>query len=700
MTKSIYLTTTEPYVGKSLISLGITAMLLRNIPGGKIGIFRPIISDSENGARDKNTDLILSHFNLDLDYHETYAFTKKDINEMLAQGDENDIVDKIIEKYKDLEAKTDFILCIGSDFVGVDTGYEFDLNASIAHNLGTPVLILSNGANRDAETIANSAMVAVDAFLERDCQVLGVIVNRADKDNLDEITAALNKSINNADYLISVIPTNKTLGSPTVEEIKDALGAEVLYGKNQLRNKVYKYRVIAMHLENYLPYISENALLITPGDRGDVILCSLAMIRSSNYPAVAGILMTGGIPLPESLNKLLDGLSNLPPILATEADTFATANRVDAIRAYITANNQGKIGLSLRMFDKYVDIDKLRNLISTTESNGISPRMFLYSLQRQARSSKKHIVLPEGTEPRILKAIEILLFQDLVDITLLGNPNEIRKIAELENLKIDFNQVNIIEPCNSPEHEDYANTLYELRKHKGITRELAHDLMCDVSYYGTMMVYKGIADGMVSGSVHTTLHTIRPAMQFIKTKPGFSVVSSVFFMALEDRVLVYGDCAVNPDPNAQELAEIALTSAQTSRAFGIEPKVAMLSYSSGSSGKGAEVEKVREATRIVKERCPDLLVEGPIQYDAAVDPAVAKTKLPDSKVAGQATVFIFPDLNTGNNTYKAVQRETGAIAVGPVLQGLNKPVNDLSRGCTVDDIVNTVVITAIQAQME
>lgn len=700
MTKSIYLTTTEPYVGKSLISLGITAMLLRNIPGGKIGIFRPIIGNSTDGNRDKNTDLILSHFNLDLDYDETYAFTKKEINEMLAQGDENDVVDKIIEKYKTLEAKTNFILCIGSDFVGVDAGYEFDLNASIAHNLGTPVLILSNGANRDPETIANSALVAVDAFLERDCQVLGVIVNRSDKDQIDEISAALKKSIGNPDYLLSVIPTNQTLGSPTVEEIKDALDAKVLYGENQLRNKVYKYRVIAMHLENYLPYISENALLITPGDRGDVILSSLAMIRSSNYPSIAGILMTGGIPLPKPLHKLLDGLSNLPPILATDADTFDTANRVDAIRAYITANNHGKIGLSLRMFEKYVDIDKLRNLISTTKTNGISPRMFLYSLQRQAKTSKKHIVLPEGTEPRILKAVEILRFQDLVDITLLGNPNEIKKVAEAENLKIDFDEVTIIEPYNSPQHEDYANTLYELRKHKGITRELVHDLMCDVSYYGTMMVYKGVADGMVSGSIHTTLHTIRPAMQFIKTKPGFSVVSSVFFMALEDRVLVYGDCAVNPDPNAQELAEIAITSAQTSRAFGIEPKVAMLSYSSGSSGKGAEVEKVRTATRIVKERYPDLLVEGPIQYDAAVDPAVAKTKLPNSKVAGQATVFIFPDLNTGNNTYKAVQRETGAIAVGPVLQGLNKPVNDLSRGCTVDDIVNTVVITAIQAQME
>jgi phosphate acetyltransferase len=227
---------------------------------------------------------------------------------------------------------------------------------------------------------------------------------------------------------------------------------------------------------------------------------------------------------------------------------------------------------------------------------------------------------------------------------------------------------------------------------------MAKDLMEDVSYFGTMMVYKGHADGMVSGAAHTTQHTILPALQFIKTKPNCSVVSSVFFMCLEDRVSVFGDCAINPNPTAEQLAEIAISSADSSLAFGIEPKIAMLSYSSGSSGKGDEVDKVRAATEIVKQKRPDLKIEGPIQYDAAVDMEVGQSKMPNSEVAGQASVLIFPDLNTGNNTYKAVQRETGALAIGPMLQGLNKPVNDLSRGCTVDDIINTVVITAIQAQ--
>ncbi len=313
---------------------------------------------------------------------------------------------------------------------------------------------------------------------------------------------------------------------------------------------------------------------------------------------------------------------------------------------------------------------------------------------------KKHIVLPEGADERILLAVSRLQALDVVDITLLGSPDQIRsKIAQL-GIPMNLDSIPIIDPVNSDHFEDYAETLYQLRKHRSVNRPMAHDLMADVSFFGTMMVYKGHADGMVSGAVHTTQHTIRPALQFIKTKPDVSVVSSVFFMCLEDRVSVFGDCAINPNPTAEQLAEIAISSAESSAAFGIEPKVAMLSYSSGASGSGADVDKVREATEIVKKKRPELKIEGPIQYDAAVDMSVGSKKMPDSQVAGQASVLIFPDLNTGNNTYKAVQRETGAIAIGPMLQGLNKPVNDLSRGCTVDDIFNTVVITAIQAQME
>jgi phosphate acetyltransferase len=332
------------------------------------------------------------------------------------------------------------------------------------------------------------------------------------------------------------------------------------------------------------------------------------------------------------------------------------------------------------------------------ENQILTPRMFQYSLIKKARTSRKHIVLPEGTDERIVLAAARLITANLVDLTLLGDVQKIKdKILSL-GIILDFDKINIVNPVDSEHFDDYVKTIYELRKHKNINMDVARDLMLDVSYFGTMMIYKGHADGMVSGAAHTTQHTIRPALQFIKTKPGINLVSSVFFMCLEDRVVVFGDCAINPNPTAAELAEIAISSAESSLAFGIEPKIAMLSYSSGSSGKGEEVEKVRAATEIVKAKRPDLKIEGPIQYDAAVDMEIGQSKMPNSEVAGQASVLIFPDLNTGNNTYKAVQRETGAVAIGPMLQGLNKPVNDLSRGCTVDDIFNTVIITAIQAQ--
>jgi phosphate acetyltransferase len=322
--------------------------------------------------------------------------------------------------------------------------------------------------------------------------------------------------------------------------------------------------------------------------------------------------------------------------------------------------------------------------------------MFEYELIQRAKKSQQQIVLPEGEEERILRASEILLHRNVAELILLGNPETIQQ--KVGSLGLNLEGITVIDPLNSQLRTGYARTYYEMRKHKGISEQMAMDTMTDVSYFGTMMVYCGEAGGMVSGAIHTTGDTIRPALQIIRTRPGVSVVSSVFLMCLADRVLVYGDCAVNPDPNAEQLADIAISSAETAVIYGIEARVAMCSYSTGESGAGQEVDKVREATRIVKQRCPDLKVEGPIQYDAAVDAGVAKNKLPDSEVAGRATVFIFPDLNTGNNLYKAVQRSANAVAIGPVLQGLKKPVNDLSRGCTITDIVNTVAITAIQAQ--
>jgi phosphate acetyltransferase len=377
-------------------------------------------------------------------------------------------------------------------------------------------------------------------------------------------------------------------------------------------------------------------------------------------------------------------------------DTFTTAVNASNVAGAIVPESKRKIAAALGVVEQNVDMTELEKRITGAPSIRRTPLMFEYELIKRAKSRKQHIVLPEGTDERILKAAEILLLRGVTDITLLGNPDEIGHTIHKLGLSLD--EAHVINPVTSEMREKFAGTYFELRRHKGISEQMAYDTMDDVSYFGTMMVHSGEADGMVSGAAHTTQHTIRPSFEIIKTKPGCSIVSSVFLMCLADRVLVYGDCAVNPDPTAEQLANIAISSAETAGMFGIEPRVALLSYSTGESGKGEDVEKVRRATDIAKKLRPDLKLEGPIQYDAAVDTAVAQTKLPESEVAGNATVFIFPDLNTGNNTYKAVQRSANAVAIGPVLQGLNKPVNDLSRGCTVPDIVNTVAITAIQAQ--
>jgi phosphate acetyltransferase len=695
MYDSLYITTTEPHCGKSIVSLGIARRLLRRTR--RLAVFRPIINTGENGEQDKNIELLISYFKLDIPYEDTYAFHASEAVDLLAQNDYDKLLSRVIQKYKHLEDHYDFVLCIGSDLSTEGTAFEFDANVAIAQAIGSPVLILTNASRNDIEEVLGPIHLAIDAFQARKCPIVGVIVNRAAPEQTEILRETLSRELPD-EIAFSVMPEDPMLGSPTLKEIANHLDAEILYGRDRLDRLVPHYMVIAMQMQNYLPRIRNQALLITPGDRGEVILSALEAHRSTNYPSISGLLLTTGEKPAQSVTRLLDGLPDILPILAVETETFETVKNINRVRSYITADNPTKIALGLKLYSANVDADAFENRFAAIERRGISPQMFLYSLNQRAKVDKKHIVLPEGNDPRILRATEHLLDQNIVDLTLIGDQAEIHGKIQNLGLRIDPDKLSIIQPENYEGFQSYAETYYELRKHKGTTMDYALDTMKDVSFFGTMMVYKGDADGMVSGAVHSTAHTIRPAFQFVKTKPEFSVVSSVFFMALEDRVLVYGDCAVVPRPSAEELAEIAIASAETGKTFGIDPIVAMLSYSSGESGTGEEVDRVRKATKIAQQLRPKLLIEGPIQYDAAVDLGVGQSKMPGSKVAGRATVLIFPDLNTGNNTYKAVQRETGAIAVGPILQGLNKPVNDLSRGCTVEDIVNTVVITAIQAQ--
>jgi phosphate acetyltransferase len=693
--KAIYIATTEPNSGKSLIALGLMQLLLGK--AAKVGYFRPIIDDLKTGEIDNHINTMISYFNLDLKFDDAYAFTRSEVIKKKNEDKDDEIIGKIIDKFKAIEERFDFVLVEGSSFVGEGSIIEFDINVLIAKNLGVPAIILATGSGKTLEDLVGNLYMAYDSFKDKGVEVLAVIANKIEPQNLALVTAGLREKLP-ANIITNAIPLNPKLSNPSIKEIVDALDAKVLFGEAYINNQAGNFSVGAMQLRNYLTHLKEDALVITPGDRADIILGALQAHISENYPSISGIVLTGGLIPEDPIIKLIEGLSDIVPIISTEGGTFAVANHIGTIKSQIYAENTEKIRTSIIDFEQHVSVDTLVERLITFKTTGITPRMFQYNLLKQAKLNKKHVVLPEGLDERVLRATKQLVDLDAVDITLLGNRKQIEdKIVALD-LALDLNLVTIINPIASPQFEEYAETLYELRKHKNVNLAMAKDLMEDVSYYGTMMVHKGHADGMVSGAVHTTQHTIRPALQFIKTKPEASIVSSVFFMCLEDRVSVYGDCAINPNPTAEQLSEIAISSAQTSIAFGIDPKIAMLSYSSGTSGVGEDVEKVRTATALIKAKRPDLKVEGPIQYDAAVDINVGKTKLPNSEVAGQANVFIFPDLNTGNNTYKAVQRETKALAIGPIIQGLNKPVNDLSRGCTTDDIFNTVIVTAIQAQ--
>ena len=694
MSKGLYIATTGPNSGKSVVSIGMMQMLLGK--AARVGYFRPIIDDFKAGETDNHIRTLVSHFRLNIEHENAYAFTRSQVIRLINQGQEDEIISKVIHKYKALEADHDFLLVEGTDFSGEGAIIEWDINMLIAKNLGIPTILIATATDKTLEDLIGNFQIALDSFRDNGVQVLMAVANKVRPEHVEMAKAALVKELPD-DMQIEVIPLNTTLANPSLREITDELNGTVLFGENYLHNQAGAFSVGAMQLRNYLTHLKESSLVITPGDRADIILGALQANLSANYPAVSGIVLTGGLVPEEPILKLIEGLSDIIPIISVEEGTFSITNRIGDIKPKIYAENAEKIKVSKQIFEANVSLDVLAERLITFKAVGITPRMFQYNLLQRAKNHKKHIVLPEAYDERILTAAKQLIDGGVVDLTLIGERDKIAARLATLDIALDLNKVNVQNPATSEYFEEYAETLYELRKHKKINLPMAKDLMTDVSYFGTMMVYKGHADGMVSGAVHTTQHTIRPALQFVKTKPGVSVVSSVFFMCLPDRVTVYGDCAINPNPTAEELAEIAISSAETSTAFGIEPKIAMLSYSSGSSGAGADVETVRQATQLVKEKRPDLKVEGPIQYDAAVDMEVGRSKLPDSEVAGQASIFIFPDLNTGNNTYKAVQRETGALAIGPVLQGLNKPVNDLSRGCTVDDVFNTVVITAIQA---
>ncbi|WGD37092.1 phosphate acetyltransferase [Lysinibacter sp. HNR] len=712
MARSIYITSAEGHSGKSTVALGILNTLIRSTP--RVAVFRPIARSTSE--RDYVLDMLNAHATAGVPYDECVGTTYEEVH-----ADPEEALSRIVERFKAVEARSDAVIILGSDYTDVGSPTELSYNARIAANLGAPVLLVLGGRKRQGsnETLGQSeprsaldmnlvAEVAASELRHEHATLLAVIVNRADTDQLEPIKSAVEQALNSQQTVpghesnvvpVWTIPEDRYLVAPSVGSVMEAVDGTLLRGDPKMLGREALSIVVAgMSMENVLPRILEGSILVIPGDRSEVLLAVLLANESATFPSISGVILNGGFTLPESVQSLLDGINSPLPIIATGLGTYDTALRITHTRGRLAADSPRKFDNALSLFEDHVDGGRLVKAMQVHASQVLTPIMFAYGLFDRARRANKHIVLPEGSDDRILRAASTLLKRGVVRLTILGDPDLIHHRAAA--LGLDITKASIIDPAHSDLLPRFAEEYARLRAHKGATLEQATDAVTDVSYFGTMMVHLGLADGMVSGAAHTTAHTIRPSFEIIKTEPGVSIVSSVFLMALADRVLVYGDCAVNPDPTSEQLADIAISSAATAAQFGIEPRVAMLSYSTGESGSGADVEKVREATRIVRERRPDLLVEGPIQYDAAADVAVAASKLPDSQVAGRATVFIFPDLNTGNNTYKAVQRSAGATAVGPVLQGLRKPVNDLSRGALVEDILNTVAITAIQADAE
>ena len=693
MSRSLYITSLEGRSGKALVAYALMEHLSGQV--GNVSFFRPVVS--RDAGSDKLIALMTSLFGLSLSPEEMHGITIAQAMPLLAAGKYDDLHTRILERYKSLESRSDFVLCVGTDYSGVSTALEFDFNVEIARNLGSPLIPVLNGRGKDTGTLVNGVRALTESMEEKKCDVLAVVINRVAPDRREDLIAAIGKSPI-ASRPVYVLPEEPLLDKPTVNEIANALGATIVNGDaERLEGEVANFKIGAMELPNFLDRLEPGSLVITPGDRSDIVIGTLIADRSAKYPHISAVVLTGDLGLAPQILKLMEGLRASPvPVMNVGMDTFTAAMRINSLLPSFAAKSKRQIAAALGIVDACMDFTDILGRATLPRPGRITPLMFQYELIRKAKLQRKHIVLPEGVEDRILRAAEIVLLRDVCDLTLLGDPEVVRKKAS--ELGVSIDRAHIIDPLTSELLPVFANTYYELRKHKGISPDMARDTMTDVSYFGTMMVHLGHADGMVSGSIHTTAHTIRPSLEFVRTRPGISIVSSSNFLCLADRVLVYGDCAIVPDPTAEQLADIAISTAQTANGLGIEPRIAMLSYSTGESGHGPDVDRVREATRLVRERRPDLKVEGPIQYDAAIDSTVAKLKMPGSEVAGQATIFIFPDLNAGNNAYKAVQRAANAVAIGPVLQGLNKPVNDLSRGALVPDIINTIAITAIQAQ--
>lgn len=710
MSRTIMLVPLSSRVGITSISLGIIRALERN--GVGVAFFKPVTEPpAVDGGGERSTEILRKASDLDI----LESFSPQHAESMISSGKLAELLEEILARYREGTESTDVVIVEG---VLPDTDSQFanQLNHEIAKVLDAEIVMVVCPYRDSTQQLRERLEFAKAIFGgDKSSQVVGCIINKvgaptempdAPGADITGVFTHATKRHSQLDILslygksplkiVGCIPWNAELLAPRAVDLARHFNAEIISRGELETRRLHSITFCSRSLSNMVYRFDPGAMLVTSGDRTDVIVA--ACLAAMNGVKIGCLLLTGGYHPEPMVRKLCTpALETGLPVLLVQSNTWQTAMRLQNFNTRTPTDDRERIDRVQDFIAGHLDHQWVQSLsVASARPKRLSPPAFRYHLTELARQANKRIVLPEGDEPRTIRAALICTERGIARPVLLGNPVDIHRVAEQQGVQLG-DKVEIIDPADV--RDRYVEPMVALRQKKGLTEVVAKEQLQDNVVLGTMMLAEGEVDGLVSGAVHTTANTIRPALQLIKTAPGTPLVSSVFFMLLPDQVLVYGDCAINPDPDAEELAAIAIQSADSAQAFGVEPRVAMISYSTGSSGSGTDVEKVREATRIAKESRPDLIIDGPLQYDAAIMENVAKKKAPDSPVAGRATVFIFPDLNTGNTTYKAVQRSAELVSIGPMLQGLRKPVNDLSRGALVDDIVYTIALTAIQASL-
>ncbi|WP_409423115.1 phosphate acetyltransferase [Pseudaeromonas sp. ZJS20] len=701
-------------VGVTSVSLGMIRAMERH--GVNVSFFKPVAQPRPgHSGPETSTAVIRAGSNITPPEPLSLAYAEN----MITSSNTAILLEEIVALYESHVKESGAEVVVVEGLVPVDKQpFANKLNYDVATALDADMVFVTHPGNDSSQKLKERIELACSNFGGiNNKRIVGCIINkvgapvdehgvtRPDLTEMFEAHHSGGELASNLEVLqffgksplriLGCIPWNTQLIAPRAKDLAKHLNASTIHEGELGLRRLNQVTFCARSIHNMVEHFRPGSLLVTSGDRSDVIVS--ACLAAMNGVKLGALLLTGGYhPEPQVMALCQQAMATGLPILMTGTNTWQTAVSLQNFNVEIPSDDVTRIELVQDYVAGHIDKHWIESLTAvSTRSRLLSPPAFRYQLTELARKANKRIVLPEGDEPRTVKAAAICAERGIARPVLLGNPDEIRRVAEQQGVVLN-DRVEIIDPAVA--RERYVPRLVELRKAKGITEVVAREQLEDNVVLGTMMLERNEVDGLVSGAVHTTANTIRPPLQIIKTAPGSSLVSSIFFMLLPDQVLVYGDCAINPDPNAEQLAEIAIQSADSAAAFGIEPRVAMISYSTGTSGAGADVDKVREATRLAKEKRPDLIVDGPLQYDAAIMADVALSKAPNSPVAGKATVFVFPDLNTGNTTYKAVQRSADLVSIGPMLQGMRKPVNDLSRGALVDDIVYTIALTAIQAE--